>query len=238
MVILYISIVHIWHIGPSKSMRRWWSIMWYHTSDLCQIVFHHSLCSKGMSHPHPQNPQSKFRALQHEHLAATRAKPRPDLQSQKWICSSSKPCAKRMNVTQKRSVLPLLLCRHFSIHTETCCSFQQHHIACTLLFALGLIGPLILFAGKECLPEQFLSLPGLAGCFKRCRFSSGRWWPSRHLLCCHALHLLLPSLFASFSLLPLNMWVSGRCRLFSLLYFRMCAQPVCVRALNCCGRWW
>lgn len=123
----------------------------------------------------PQNPRSKFRAPRHEHLAATRAKPRPDLQSQKWICSFSKPCAKRMNVTQKRSDLPLLLCGHFSIHTETCCSFQQHHLACTLLFVLGLIGPLILFAGEECLPEQLLCLPGLAGCFQRCRLSSGRW---------------------------------------------------------------
>lgn len=82
-----------------------------------------------MSHLIPQNPQSKFRAPQHEHLAATRAKPRPDLQSQKWICSSSKPCAKRMNVTQKRSVLPRLLCGHFSIHVV--------HFSSTILCVLS-----------------------------------------------------------------------------------------------------
>lgn len=62
---------------------------------------------------------AKFRALRHEHLVATRAKPKPDLRSQRWICIFSKPCAKRMNVTQKRyEPPPPLLYRHYSHHTN------------------------------------------------------------------------------------------------------------------------
>lgn len=64
-----------------------------------------------------QNPLSvKFRALQHERLVATRAKPNPDRWCPRWICSFSKPCAQRMNAMQKRSE-PLSLykchCQHY-----------------------------------------------------------------------------------------------------------------------------
>lgn len=64
-----------------------------------------------------QSPLSvKFRALQHERLVATRAKPDPDRWCQRWICSFSKPCAQRMNAMQKRSE-PLSLykcqCQHY-----------------------------------------------------------------------------------------------------------------------------
>lgn len=59
-------------------------------------------------------PSLKSRAPQHEHLVETRAKPNPDLQSQRWTCSFSRLCAKRTNATQKRSV-----CHHIN---SLCCS--------------------------------------------------------------------------------------------------------------------
>lgn len=48
-------------------------------------------------------PSAKFTVLRQEHLVAIKAKPKLDLLSRRWMCSSLKPCAKRTNATLKRS---------------------------------------------------------------------------------------------------------------------------------------
>ena len=75
-------------------------------------------------------PSVKSRVPQHEHLVATRAKPNPELLSQRWMCSFLKPCAKRMNAVQKRS-------EHFSFYGS-----HGHHInTFCALSVFGLIFP-------------------------------------------------------------------------------------------------
>lgn len=149
---------------------------------------------------------AKFRALRHEHLVATRAKPKPDLRSQRWICIFSKPCAKRMNVTQKRYEPPPS-CIDITVTIQTY-FFQGAHTVCPFLCVFGLICPLIVFAGKECISDQFHGFPGLTGSFKSSRFSSGSGGDCHNTcstvwLHCHALHLLFPFVIFSFLLLPL-----------------------------------
>lgn len=54
-------------------------------------------------------PSTEVRAPKHERLVATRAKPSRGLQSQIWICSFSRHCARRMTATQKRCVTSFCL---------------------------------------------------------------------------------------------------------------------------------
>lgn len=81
------------------------------------------------------------------------------------MCSFSKPCAKRMNAMQKRS------------DHSSCYSSYSRHIntfLCRLYFWPNFSSIPIVFAGEECIPDQFLGFPGLAGSFKIPRFSSGK----------------------------------------------------------------
>lgn len=81
------------------------SLQWV-SGSLCVFVIEF-LPSRGMTKGWctfiAQNRRSaKFRALLGEQLAAARAKLSPDLRSQRWIYSFSKPCAKRMIAILKR----------------------------------------------------------------------------------------------------------------------------------------
>lgn len=66
--------------------------------------------------------------------------------------------------------------------------FIQRHFSCfcsrvSLVPVSLLLTPLLIaLAGKECVSDQFLCFPGLAGSFSNHRFSSGTRRPSQHLL--------------------------------------------------------
>lgn len=140
-------------------------ILWYERT--CFFTAPRELLSPSMFFS--QNRLSaKFRALRHEHLAATRTKSKPDLRSQRWIFSSSKPCAKRMNATQKRSEPPLCIVLTVITHI----SFFVPRSGC--IYSHLPLFILILSPGEECIPGQFLGFPGLSGSFQISRFSSGR----------------------------------------------------------------
>lgn len=77
------------------------------------------------------------------------------------MCNFLKPCAKRMNATQKRSNSPYFAAPTGLIH-------RQYLIVYDLVSTLPIV-----FTGEECIPDQFLCLPGLNGSFKVHRVSSG-----------------------------------------------------------------
>lgn len=83
---------------------------------------------------------------------------------------------------------------------------QTHFLPSVYLFS----SMQTIFAGEECIPDQFLGFPGVSRLFEVSRFSSGR---CGHLLCCLvsiSYHLALAPIFECF-------YVSDSCWLFPLL---------------------